>query len=95
MLKPENQLIHHNARLINLWNFTNPIMIDSEYNEKAFYADFYCKQHVYRFSFIAFKGTKEEANNILSEYIENVRFYDDEIDLKRLQEAVRKGVNEY
>jgi hypothetical protein len=44
---------------------------------------------------MAFKGTKEEANNTLINYINKVYFYDEPINITKLQDAIRKGKNHY
>jgi hypothetical protein len=95
-VKTENRFINNNGTLINLWNYINPVMLnDEKFNKKAFFADFYKNGFVYRFSFIAFKGTEEEANKNLIEYVNNIHFYDEQINIPKLQEAIRNGNNMY
>jgi len=95
-IKSETSFMTENNLLINLWNFTNPALVnDEQFNKRAFYADFYHKGYVYRFCFMAFKGTKEEANNTLINYINKVNFYDEPINITKLQDAIRQGKNRY
>jgi hypothetical protein len=95
-VKTESDLINNNGILVNLWNYTNPVLIDDKkFNKKAFYADFYKNGFIYRFSFMAFNGTKVEANKILTEYINEVHFYNAQINLNKLQDAIRNGKNKY
>ena len=97
-LQSKNRLTQHNGRVINLWNFSNPALLSDftdQYNQKAFYSDFYFREHVYRLAFMAFKGTEEEAKKILLQYTDNIHFYNEQIDINKLREAVMNGQNKY
>jgi hypothetical protein len=87
-----NRLVNNNGTLINLWFYINPNLInDDSHNNKQFYADFYKDQKVYSLSYLMFKGSDKDAEESLIKIINNLTFYDKQIDVLKLSNSILKG----
>jgi len=94
MLK--NESIELNSLTANFWYFENPKISDDEiYSpvKSTYFLDFTRKDLIFRFSYASISGDNLEAKAILKSVAENIKFYDNGIDIKKLQMSIINGEN--
>ena len=97
-LEVENETNSISDLQINFWNIKNPKIDDKEIHNPViitFFADFIHKDFIYRFSYSSMSGIKKEANAVLKSLINGMTFYSSPLDMNKLQQAVKNGVNYY
>ena len=87
-----SSFITSNGQLIHLWNYSNPLIKEGgKHDDKAYFASFVKNDRVYLVCYILYKGTEKEANSSLINIFNGIRFYDEEIDVQKLQESIRNN----
>lgn len=94
----KNTSIELNGLTANFWHYQNPMMSNDKISnpiKSTYFLDFTKNDLMYRFIYASTTGDNSEANTILTSIAKNLRFYDNDIDLKRLQLNISKGINYY
>ncbi|HUH73504.1 MAG TPA: tetratricopeptide repeat protein [Chitinophagales bacterium] len=97
-LQSENKIISVNGIQVNLWNYKNPKMdTQPEHTPviKTYFADFAHNDLIYSLVYASTTDNNESANEFLKSLVSNIRFYKNKIDLDKLQEAIKNGINFY
>lgn len=97
-LKVDNSIADIEGIRVNLWNYENP-RLDNESIDtpviKTYFADFVNNDLIYRFSYASTTGNNEIADDFLKSLVRNIRYYENKIDLNKLQQAISIGLNYY
>jgi tetratricopeptide (TPR) repeat protein len=97
-LKRGHKILSVAGRQVNFWSFENPKVearVDFTPVIKTYFADFEHNDWLFRFSHASPVGEDKAAMEFLTELIQNVRFYSQKIDLKKLENALRYRQNYY
>lgn len=91
-----NEMLSRNGVLSNFWKFKNPIIKDDKIQipvVATYFLDFIHNDLIYRFSYASTSGNDFEAKKILLNIADNIKFYDKNIDLDKLQKNILDGKN--
>jgi hypothetical protein len=93
----KSELINHRGSLLNFWQYTNPIKVtDSQIQIiSTYFLDFCHNDLVYRFSYPSTTGDDKAAKEFLLKLVDNLRFYNVDIDISRLRQGIANGNNYY
>lgn len=92
----KNEPIELNDLTANYWYFKNPKISDAKIHsaiKSTYFLDFTKKDLIYRFSYASISGDDLEAKAILKSIAENLKFYENGIDIKKLQMSIINDVN--
>lgn len=94
----ESEILNRNGYIMNFWKFMHPIKnIESGRTPiiASYFLDFIHNDLIYRLSYASISGNDSEAKTILLNIADNFTFYEEDIDLNRLQKNIIKGQNYY
>ena len=95
-----SETIDRNGVTYSFWSHRTPLpenalAPDVTPVKRAYFLDFVHNGLVFRFSYASVSGDKKEALSILLDIAGQLTFYNEKIDLKKLQEAVMEGKTTY
>lgn len=97
-LKYSSVFLTKNGLNANFWKFINPIDLEDKNImpiKTTYILDLLHEDLLYRLSYASTNGNDTEAKDILFNIVDNLRFYDKNIDLDRLQKNIIQGKNYY
>lgn len=97
-IKATNELLQRKSLDINFWKFESPF-VEENYSYTpvvaTYFLDFVKNDLVYRLSYGSITGNDSEARVFLFDIIDNFRFYNQGIDMDKLQKRITLGQNYY
>jgi hypothetical protein len=96
-LATKSDFITHKNFQVNFWQYTNPIQVSKSQIQviASYFVDFCHNDLVYRFSYPSISGDEKEAKEFLLKLVDNLLFYNDDIDINRLRQSIVNGNNFY
>lgn len=91
-----NETSNRNGVITNFWKFENPDIKDNKIHSMVvatYFLDFIYNDLIYRLSYSSTSGNDFDAKSILLKIANNIKFYDRNIDLDKLQRNILEGKN--
>lgn len=95
-LSVNNETIYRNGLSTNFWKFKNPVLKDDKIHTSVvatYFFDFIHKDYIYRLTYSSTSGNDFDAKTILLKVADNIKFYDKNVDLNKLQKNILEGKN--
>lgn len=95
-LNINNETLNRNGVITNFWKFKNPVIKDDKIHTivvATYFLDFIHNDLIYRLSYASTSGNDFDAKTILLNIADNIKFYDRNIDLDKLQKNILDGKN--
>lgn len=95
-LNVNNETLNRNGLIINFWKFKNPVIRDDKIHTPVvatYFIDFIHNDLIYRLSYASASGNDFDAKTILLNIADNIKFYDRNIDMDKLQKNILDGKN--